>query len=292
VAGFTSIRDYAAACPEGRCRTASVRKVPSNASTAQWWVDLSMAPGNPQPNYYVGTPLESTRLNYAGSPDVVRDGGIYHGDDVSPASLHLMEWMLETATTGLVGEYMLLDYLVFYPFLDLDDTGVQTLDNTVTLPRYDDGAGVRAMLVATAPTAGGGSFTFDYVDQDGAAKTSPTQGYSTAVAGIQSIPTSEPATAAGGQPFLQLAGGDTGVRSITSWTNIAPGGGLAALVLVRPLASHAIYEVSTPSEKSFVSAHPAPPRIYDGAYLGMIMRCAATVAAGLLAGRLTYVWST
>lgn len=292
MAGFTSIRDYVAACEAGRCRSASLRKVPSNASTASWWVDLSMAPGNPQPNYYVGTPLEATRLNYTGSPDVVRDGGIYHGSELAPQTLHLTEWMLETPTSGLVGEYMLLDYLLFYPFLDLDDTAQQVLDNAVTLPRYDDGAGVRAMLVVTAPTAGGGSFSFDYIDQDGAAKTAPTQSYSTAVAGIQSIPTSEPATAAGGQPFLRFAGGDTGVRSITSWTNIAPGGGLAALVLVRPLASHAIYEVSTPSEKSFVSAHPAPPRIYDGAYLGMIMRCAATIAAGLLAGRLSYVWST
>lgn len=289
--GFTSIRAYVAAEASGRTRRASLRKVPSNASTAGWWVDLSMAPGNPQPNYYVGSPNVATRLNYAGNGDGLRDGGIFHGDEVSPASLHITEWMLETPTAGLVGPYQLLDYLLFYPFTDLDATDTQVMDNTVTLPRYETGDGVCAMLVATAPTAGGGSFTFDYVNQDGAAKTAPTQSYSTAVANIQSIPTSEPATAAGGQPFLRLAGGDTGVRSITSWTNISSGGGLGAIVLMKPLANTAIYEINTPSELSYITQHPAPPRVFDGAYLGMIMQCAATVAAGLLAGRISYAWS-
>lgn len=281
--GFRSVREVAAAHESGRVLTSHFRKVPSNASTAGRWVDMSMAPGNPMPNYYVGGINEATSLN--------GDRGLWHGDDKSPASKHLLDWMLVSPTAGLVGEYTLLDYLLFYPFTDLDSTDAQPLDNTVTLPRYEDGAGVLPMLVATTPTAGGGSFTFDYVDQDGNAKTSPTQSFSTAAANISSIVTSEPATSAGGQPFMRLAGGDTGVRSITSWTNISSGGGLGALVLVKPIASHAIYEVSTAHERSYVCHTPGAPRIYDGAYLGMIMRCAATVAAGLLTGRLTTGWS-
>lgn len=242
-----------------------------------------MASGNPLPNYYASTPLEAAVL----------DGfrGIFHGDAKSPASKHLTELHLVTPTAGLVGVYRLLDYLLYYPFVDLDDTDVQVMDNAVTLPRYTTGAGVRPMLVAVAPTTGGGSFTFDYVNQDGVAKTAPTQSCSVGVANIASLITSEQATAAGGRVFLALADGDTGVRSITSWTNIVSNGGLGSLVLAKPLGQVAIREINTAAEMSWVRMAAGAPRIEDGAYLNFIMNCAATVAAGTLAGRASFAWS-
>jgi hypothetical protein len=41
----------------------------------------------------------------------------------------------------------------------------------------------------------------------------------------------------------------------------------------------------------FVKDRPNLPRIYDGAYLNFIVQCASTVAAAILVGRLTTVWS-
>ena len=142
-----------------------------------------------------------------------------------------------------------------------------------------------------APTTGGGSFSFTYINQDGIEQTAPTQSFSTAAANIASIITSEQATAAGGQPFLRLASGDTGIRSIVTWTNLGASGGLGAVALVKPLTDHVIREINTPSEITLVSMRPGAPRVVDGAYLGLIMNCAATVAAGLLVGRANFAWS-
>lgn len=280
--GFRSVREYADAHENGQTHFCSLRKVPSQASTARRWVDLSMAAGNPLPNYYAASPLVAAVL----------DGqrGIWHGTDKSPSRKYLTEFGLMTATAGLVGNYKLHDYLLYYPFLDLDDLDVQSMDNTVALPRYEDGAGVLPMLVCVAPTTGGGSFTFDYVNQDGASKTAPTQSFPTTASTIAQL-LCEPATASGPGPFLRLAGGDTGVRSITSWTNLGSGGGLAALVLVKPLADSVIYEVNNMNEVEYVSRRAGPPRIYDGAYLNLIMNCSGTVAAGQLTGFCRFAWN-
>jgi hypothetical protein len=285
MAGFRSVREYAAAFDDGRTHFCAFRKVPGQASVANWWIDLSMAAGNPLPNYYATSPATAAVLD--------GNRGVFHGADKAPASMHLTEWGLVTPTAGLVGAYTLLDYLLYYPFIDGDDTDVQAMDNTVSLPRYDDGEGVMVMAVAVAPTTGSGTFTFNYINQDGIERTSPVQGCSTTAANIASIVTSQPAVAnAAPGPFLALANGDRGVRSIVSVTFSVPNGGLLALVLAKPIAQSVIREINTACEVSYVNQRVGAPRIYDGAYLGFIMNCAATVAAGQLAGHLKFAWST
>lgn len=196
-----------------------------------------------------------------------------------------------TLTAGLVGRYRLLDYLLYYPFVDGDSIDLQETDNTVTLPRYTDGDGVLAMVVATAPTTGGGAFTYSYVDDAGNAQTSPSIAFSTASASIASLATSQQAVASGGRPFLPMASGSKGIRRITGVQLSSATGGNMAFVLVRPIADFAIYEADTPSVQQYVREMPGAPRIYDGAYLGMIMSCAATVAAGVVIGSITTAWS-
>jgi hypothetical protein len=280
---LANVSEYVEAATSGRVWSATIRKVPSQASVASWWVDLSMAAGIPTPNYYASEPLVAATLNPM--------RGINHGDNKAPYEKYVQSWELMTPSAGLVGIYYLMDYLLYYPFIDLDSVDPQPLDNTVTSSRYTDGDGVMAMFVCAAPTLGGGSFTYDYINQNGDAKTSPVISYTTASASIASIVTSQPATAAGIGPFLPLASGDTGIRSITNITNITGTGGLGTLVLVKPLASHAIWEINTAHEVEYVRDRPSLPRVYDGAYLNMVMRCAATVAATTLVGRLTTVWS-
>lgn len=281
--GFLNVKDYASAHDEGRTHFCSLRKIPSQASVAGWWADLSMASGNPLPNYYAATPLAASVLD--------GERGIYHGDDKSPQSMHLTDLGLMTPTAGLVGQYKLLDYLLFYPFVDGDDADPQAMDNTVALPRYDDGEGVQVMAVAVAPTTGSGQFTFDYIDQDGNAKTSPIQFCTTTAANISNIVSSQPAVTSVSGPFLTLASGSTGVRSITSAQFSVANGGLIALVLVKSLADFAVREINTMSEVSYVTARAGAPRIYDGAYLNLIVNTAATIAAGQLAGFAKFAWS-
>jgi len=263
--------------------TCHIRKVPSQASTARDWVDLSMSAGNPVSNYYAATPLAADTLSSF--------RGIFHGDDKSPATKHLVDMMLTTPTAALVGPFILMDYLLYYPFVDMDDGSQQDMDNTTTLPRYTTGEGVRAMMVTSAPTTGSGQFTYSYINQSGNPNTSPVISCSTSALSIASLMTCTPGTAGAAGPFLPMATGDTGIRSITSHTNTALNGGLGTLVLVKPLAYSSILEINTPLEKSFIHNELSGPRIYDGAYLNMIMNCGASVAAGLLTGRFTFVWN-
>lgn len=282
--GFLNIGGVVDAYEAGREVFASIRKVPSQATTAGWWADLSMAAGNPPPNYYANAPLEARTLDPY--------DGIYHGPDQSPASLHLHKLGLVTPTAAMVGWYMLLDYLLYYPFVDTDSTDAQALDNTTAqLTRYTDGAGVQVMAVALTPSTGGGRFTFTYVNQDGVTKTSPVQVCSITSANIASIVTSQQAVAGmPGGPFLLLASGDTGVRSITSVQFTAPNGGLVALALVRPLVGLAIREINTMAELHTVQTRPMP-RVENTAYLGMICNVAGSIAAGTLTGYVNFVWS-
>lgn len=362
MAGFRNIRSYADCTLAGRTHTGHFRKVPSQTTVAGNWYDVSMAAGNPLPNYYASPPLVASVLdgfrgiwagdevetdrattaslggNISGTTftDTAHGTGLWEvgmvltGTNVTPGttitafgtgtgqnsggtyivspsqtvtaqtisgsiasgrSKHLRELMLVTPTAGLVGQYMLLDYLLYYPFVDCDDLDTQAMANTTTLPRYTDGEGVMVMAVNVAPTVGGGVFTFDYIDQDGNAKTSPAQGCGTTAANIGTLCTSQQAVANAVGPFLKLADGTTGVRSITSVTFTVANGGLIALVLVKPLLNSGIREVSTPKEVEMIREKMALPRIYDGAYLNLIMSCAATVAAGLLVGRASFTWS-
>lgn len=283
---LANVAELGNAFDQGRTHFCSFRKVPSQATVAGWWADLSMAAGNPPPNYYAATPLTAKTLDAF--------DGIWHGDARSPAETYLTSFGLMSATAGFVGQFHLLDYLLYYPFVDCDEGAEQTCINTTTLPRYADGAGVQVMAVAVAPTTGSGQFTFNYVNQDGATKTSPVQYCSTTGSNIASIITSQQAlattfTAAG--PFLTLAAGDSGVRSITSVTFSVLNGGLIALVLVKPIASFAIREVNTMTETNFVRLNPSCPRIVDGAYLNLVVNTPATIAAGVLAGYATFAWS-
>jgi hypothetical protein len=278
-----NVSTYVAAATGGQISSATIRKIPSQASTASWWVDLSMAAGIPTPNFYASEPLVSATLNPM--------RGINHGDNKSPAAKYIHSLELMTPSAALVGTYFLLDYLLYYPFVDLDSLEEQAFDNVIPLPRYSDGAGVQAMFVCAAPTTGGGSFTFNYVNQDGVARTSPVISYTSAAANISNVVTSQPGVNAGIGPFLPLQGGDTGIRSITGLTNLTGSGGLGVLVLVKPLMAHKVWEVNTAHEVELIRDLPILPRVYDGAYLNLVVQCASTVAASTLVGRLTTVWS-
>jgi hypothetical protein len=283
MASFNNIREYVSAINGGAFVTSSFRKVPSQDSVAGWWTDLSMAAGNPIPNYYASNPLAAALLS--------DNEGIFHGMARVGYTTYLTELMAMTATANMAGTYRLLDYLLYYPFVDLDDTGLQTMNNSLySLTRYTDGSGVMAMMVCVAPTTGGGRFTFNYIDQDGNPQTSPINYYSISAANIASIVTSEPGQATSGGPYLRLASGSTGIRRIIDFQNIVSNGGLGSIVLVKPLVDVAIMEASTASELSMVNMKCGLPIIQDGAYLNFICNTIGTIKSGLLTGRVNFTW--
>ena len=283
---FKSVHDYVQAMQDGKIVFGQFRKAPSWASVANWWVDLSMAAGNPAANFYASTPLVGATLS--------RWDSIFHGDNYSPSELYLKKTMLTASAAGMVGQFKLCDYLLYYPFVDMDSLDPQPMDagvTAVTLPRYTTGAGVQVVAICQAPTAGGGSFNFTYVNQSGATVTSPTNYCGTTGAGFANIVTSQPATVAGYGPFLRLNGGDTGVRQIVSYQSLVSNGGLCCLALVKPLFDMVTYEASTTCELEMLSVRSGAIRIYDGAFLGLLAQTGASVAATTLIGQFEFVWT-
>lgn len=267
----------------GRWWESAWRKVPAIASTPGVWSDLSSSPGTPKPNYYVGAELTATALE-------AKDG-MYHGGNVAPATKHLHKIVVQSASAGHApAEYKLLDYLLFYPLIDMDSTDEQPMVNTVTLPRYADGAGVEAMLVATNPYLGGAVFSMNYIDVDGVSQTSCVETSNVATL-IGTVIHSGAPTVAGGGPFIRRRAGCRGIRSVTSITFLAPNGGLAALVLVKPLTTFMTNEIICAAEYDFATQKPSLPRILDGAYLGMIGTSGASWAAAPVSGTMTVVWA-
>jgi len=283
MAGFRSVKKYTDAWEAGRFYTSHFRKAPATAGSTTCWVDYSMYGGGPPANYYASSPLVAATL----------DGttGFYHGDNKSPARKYLTHFGMAGNNNNNRGARILQDYLLYYPFIDCDDLTAQTMTNTTTLPRYTDGAGVMVMAVCVSPSVGNGAFTFEYVNQSGVTKTSPTQlcqgsgnaaTISTLIAGPQDN--------ASAFNYLTLAAGDSGVRQINSVTFSVANGGLMCMVLVKPLCTLNIREGSCAAEVELVTHVAGPPRIYDGAYLSLIHQQQISQTSTFMAGWLNFIW--
>jgi len=234
------------------------------------------------PNYYATTGLTSATLQ--------SKNGLYHGVDVSPRTKHLHKLSIASlSATVTPAVFTLCDYLMYYPLIDMDNTDEQILTNTVPLSRYADGIGVKAFLVATNPYVGGASFTINYTNEHGeAGNVSQINGTNTATT-IGTIVHS--GTAANTSNFIKLDTVDEGIRSVESITFSAPNGGLAALVLVKPLATIITREITAFTEFDYFLMKQSMPRIYDGAYLNLICAPNGSAAAVPILGELSVIWN-
>lgn len=284
-----NVRDLVDAELDGRVRYSSFRKVPAVVTVAGGWYDWSMAPGRPAPQYYAATPLTAQTLSRSA------DGGLDHGAAVSPDAKYLRRITATNVTAGgAIQRQYLLDYLLFYPFIDMGTADEQALVNVQTLTRYTDGEGVRMMAVLVAPHGlAGDTFTVTYTNQDGVAgRVTPAHTMTTAVAVNGTILTTQTAGAGRFGPFMTLQAGDTGVRSIeavqcTAGTDV----GLFTLVLVRPLSQWTMRGVDAPTEVDpFLDVGCSIPVIVDDAYLNIISCPMGSLSAAALNGLMTVVW--
>lgn len=255
------------------------------------WYDMSMLGALPVANAWAGT-----ALNWKTCDEATGNGtqifGLPHGGNVSPLKKHLLNlnaWA--TAATGVPGTLMLVDMQGYYPGISNNTTSAQTMVGTPTL-RYTDGEGVRAFMVQTAAAgATAQNFNMSYTDQAGnAANTMPVTVACTASAIAGHI--NHSGTAANNYgPFLPLASGDTGIRSVQTVTMSAANTGTFALVLARPLASITLSVAGLMTEKDLLNQIPSLPEIKDGACLTWLWGAgAATAASTTFAGGAEFVW--
>lgn len=284
---ITGIKQLVDAELEGKERRYTWRKTPSQTTTAGLWFDLSMSPGRPVPKYWFDAPPAiAKQITYSA------DGGLEHGGGVSPSEKYLrLTTGLATAATALPLTLILCDYLLYYPSIDDSVLDPQIMDNTVTLPRYTDGEGVQVIAVSVAGRTGGASFYFTYTNSQGVSGRVSKTVFQNSAAALGTLQASGANNNASAMPFIGLQNGDTGVRSIDSVVMLSADVGLMTLILVKPLGTSVIREITAPAEKDYFLESGTIPRVYDDAYLSFICLPQGTLAATALMGDIKTIFT-
>jgi len=299
MAGFPNIKAWPDAEDAGQSWITGFRKAASSvATTTSAWADYSYYAGSPPANFYASTPLEAAIVEAS--------RGIYV-PSVSPARQFLRNLKVmsaassATSTTNSRQGLILADLLLYYPFIDTDAVGEQQdMVNTVTLPRYEGG---QVIAVSQSAASAVGQFTFSYTNEAGVSGRTSQNHFTFAVGGGGQNVASSVGSSASYHPFCSLQAGDTGVKSIESVTFTAAGGGLMALVIVKPLMTAFLTQEARRTTSGNLESYgacdefasvinQAPPRIIDGAVLGLFAAgYGGSLASSILSGILETTWN-
>lgn len=289
---IASTRDIAEAFSAGKVHTQRFMKSAGQAGNDDWQ-DWSYASGQPSYDARIGTGSLIFSPYTAVGNDAIFFPPIPAGEERHIAGMGIYTGPGGNDQLGATAE--LYDLLGVYPLIDGDSTDLQTMDNTLTLPRYADGVGVRVALVNhVAPAVTSNCLTtINYIDADDTARS--VQVY-TRNDGINRI--NATAASGGNRGTIWLPMDGRGVKSITSLTFSSAPGGLWALYLFVPLGristqgGAAGVNQSVFSEKCFCSTESFNlPRIYDGAWLGFFyMTSTGTSRTATLFGNITFIW--
>lgn len=213
-----------------------------------------------------------------------REAGLWHGGNVTPETKHLLTvGARANAATAALSTLFVVDMLGCYPKIQTNLATVQTLNNTLTLPRYTDGKQVRSFFtINTANGANAQNFSMTYTAPGSVTGRS----LGAVVANTASAITGHlghTGVAAGNfQPFLPLSGGDAGIISVQSaqFSAASASAGFVDLVLCVPLCAVPITTAFVMAERDLVTQLQSLPQIYDGAVLGLVLVTGGIVAAG------------
>lgn len=289
-----SIDQLYAAFSAGQTERTDWNKITGGAAYAagRWYETMTLG-GYPPATTYPGTALTWVTCTESGGDGTTRFG-IPHGGNVSALIKHLSTMAAwSTAATGVPSVLQLVDVQGYWPGINMNVSTVQTLLGT-PVHRYTDGAGCRLFLAARATTgATAHNIAMSYTNSaNTAGRTLPVTVAATASAIVPHIVHSGTAANNYG-PFLPMASGDLGVKSVQTVTLSAASGtaSTAVLVLAKPLATIPLSIASLMTEKDFWNQLPSAPQIKDGACLGFILGTGAAVAASTtFAGSLETVW--
>ena len=265
----------------------------TTAHTAGMWYSLFRGGGNPPADAILGT---GTNLAFQALTDATTNAtGIQHGGYVGGFKVLLNAAAQTAAATTAPCVLMLVDLLGFYPVTSVTTTGAQTLNNTVTLPRYTDGAGVQAFITpSTVMGAATPSISIGYTNSASTVgrATPATLPIGNTAAAVTSVVYSGTGAGKFG-PFMPLQAGDAGIKSVQS-INLSASyvSGVLNLVLCKPLLTLPITTLGVTAERDLVNQFASMPKVYDGACLAWLMLAgAATPVASPISGHLEFGWS-
>jgi hypothetical protein len=212
-------------------------------------------------------------------------------------SLNTDYWLIRTGATTATVASSLANAIAGTP-VDITDTGSGTHTLTIQM-RYADGVGCEAFFVAqTAPTGGGPTLSASSYTNTAGTPSRAFQGSVTfgAAADAYACRILHSGNAAGRYgAFLPKQAGDTGIRSIESFTwsggSAYTGSGVTALVVARPLLDITLPVSGMWSERDLVNQLPSLPRVLDGACLAwLLFGTGATTTASPFTSTIDFGW--
>lgn len=256
------------------------------AMTANIWADLSYASGIPVANYYASTPLVAATLSGA-------DGINLGPEPATGLSKYVRKALLLPPTATGILQFEFVDIVMYYPFVD-GDGGTQPMINNITIPRYS-GHGCRIMVVSQGIGTATVGCTITYTNSDGVSgrQVTSTLNLATNAGSLCSSHAPAISVAYPQGPFIPLcATGCKGVRSIENIEYLAPGGGIQAFVIVKPLFAMSMFEATVaPIEVDFLADRTLKmPEIPNGSYLSAIARGTTTQTPATIIGQIDTVW--
>ena len=278
-----SLSDVNAAYESGRFH--SQRYFKNAATNNSSWTDQSFSSGQPGYDARVGTANTFTPVIATGN-DAVWFPQIAAGQDRHLESFELR--FTRGASSGLSA--ILFDLVGYYPLIDGDSTDTMILDNTATLPRYQDGVGVIPVFISyIAPSVQNGRATMTYIGTDDVERSVTFNVFNSASTGGVVVSGANISGTSGSECNINIPTlGSAGVKQITSITYITPPSGLHCIYLIKPLASVAGMQSYLAVNKSLF---PAMPKIPDGAALNLFTRQAGGTSAGsTVFGNFNFIW--
>jgi len=290
--GFASYDDLIAEISAGKRLTLPWSKTFTSAPVAGVWYDMWPVGGTPGAGVYTGTNYTFTRTTDTTA------GALYHGGNKSTDTKHVIRALAHQAAATM-DRLMVIDRVGYYPIPNPHPTTLQALTNTTGPDRYVSAGepGLLAFIVNSSgnATTTGNLSALNYTDQDGNAGAMPT----TPTVGPNPLSTAPSTTlgarfqfaVAGLGPFLPLAAGDMGMRSVTSIQFSAGITQTSALVLCRPLYTIPLAGANAPTERELVMMLAGLPRVYDGACISFLGYAhSATAMTQGVSGELDVAW--
>ncbi len=248
-----------------------------------FWLDLSMSAGTPKYNPYVGNALEFTPLVGASNNGINCGLG---GDS------YILRYAIGGGGVGSgiwPGNALLLDYVGFYPLVDMDSTDVQIMDNTNYATRYT--GGMRLMVVTTIPQTAPSPTEVRLTYEASNGTQAVTRFWINAMNVAGNINVFSSVTGAGSGfacPFVPLVFGTLDVQKVINIEVTGSSGGFCALVLVKPILEVPVYDTITTYELD-LPRNRIPPFVPNGAYLNHIV-CPITngTVSGISRGHIVF----
>ena len=288
--------DVIAAYDEGRFHSQRLIKTGAGQVSDNNWQDWA---------YQAGQPAYDARIGVSNvfTPVVAeRNDAIYFPTIPAGMERKLHKVMLRPQASNASQasiDFVLYDLIGYYPLIDGDSTDTQEFDNTLTLPRYTDGAGLRLVMVShVAPAVQGGIVVLEYTDQTGTDRSItlgvPNNGINRTCSGVRN-------TAATDTGPLTMSIPSTGVRRVNRITYTTPPGGLHCLYIIKPLATmqhyhDALLQADTTGAKAAIEVDFAlkdgwrMPTILDGAHLSFFYRNNGGGRSNTYFGQADFIW--